>query len=59
MPDIGLIKAILAGEVAAFNLSSALDFGSMPEGWGYWEERARDGLDAEARAKLEAMLASE
>jgi len=63
-PNIGLLQAVLAGEVEPFNLSAAIDFGAQPEGWSepepwftYWERRAREGLDSGARAKLEAMIA--
>lgn len=59
MVDRDLARAVLDGKVQPHNLSVALDFGAMVEGWTYWETRARDGLDAEARTKLEAMLAAE
>jgi hypothetical protein len=54
--NIDLVRAILAGEVPVYNLSVAFDPDDLPEGWAYWEQRARDGLDAEARAKLQALV---
>jgi hypothetical protein len=56
--NLDLLRAILAGTVPVYNLSVALDFGAMPEGWPYWEQRARDGLDDEAREKLAAIVAA-
>jgi len=56
-PNIGLIQAVLDGEAERFNLSAALDLSATQDGLFYWERVIRDGIDSEARAKLEAVIA--